>query len=436
MERILEAASKQAETAEVFAVTSRTTPVSFESNRLKSLQTKESHGVGLRIIKDGKVGFSATNRIGDVEGLVRNAVDVAPFGADATFDLPSANRYPEVAIYDPAVEETTVEQMVALGQHMVDGVMAHSSEVQCDAGVSRTVVSVRLLNSKGTDVSYKKSVFSLGIGGTRVRGTDMLFVGDGESSSQPLSDWHRLVDKVNTQLDLAEEIVEAPTGDLPVIFTPAAVAGVLLHPLLVAFNGRTVVQGASPLIERLGEEICDQRFSLYDDGTAVYRPGSRPWDDEGLPTRRIPLVENGVAKSFLYDLKTAAQMNAETTGSASRGAGSLPGPSTSVLFIQEGDTSYDDMVSDIKEGLVVESLLGAGQTNVLAGDFSGNVLLGYKIENGRIAGRVKNIMLSGNVYSVLGNLEAIGIEPEWRGGSFRTPHLFCREVAVASAEGS
>ena len=436
MERILEAASKQADAADVFAVTSRTTPVSFEANRLKSLQNKESHGVGLRIIKDGKVGFSATNRIDDVQGLVQRAVEVAPFGADATFDLPTADRYPEVLVFDQAVEDATVEQMVELGQHMVDGVTAHSSEVLCDAGVSQTVVSVRLLNSQGIDVGYKKSVFSLGVGGTRVRGTDMLFVGDGESSSRPLSNWRKLVEKVNTQLDLAEEIVEAPTGNLPVIFTPAAVAGILLHPLLVAFNGRTVVQGASPLIGRLGEKICDQRFTIYDDGTAIYRPGSRPWDDEGLPTRRIPLIEKGVAKSFLYDLKTATQMNAETTGSASRGTGSLPAPSTSVLFIQEGDTSYDDMVSDIKQGLVVESLLGAGQTNVLAGDFSGNVLLGYKIENGRIVGRVKNIMLSGNVYSVLSSLEAIGSESEWRGGSFRAPHLYCREVAVAKAEGS
>lgn len=435
MERILEAARKVADSAEVYAVTSRTTPVSFEANRLKSLQTKESHGAGLRIIKDGRVGFSATNRIDDVEGLVQRAVEVAPFGAEATFELPSADHYPEVPIFDQAVEDTTVEQLVELGQSMVDGVTTHSSEVLCDAGVSQTVVSVRLLNTKGIDVSYKKSVFSLGIGGTRVRGTDMLFVGDGESSSQPLSDWQKIVDKVNTQLDLANETVEAPTGNLPVIFTPDAVAGILLHPLLVAFNGRTVVQGASPLIGRLGESICDERFTIYDDGTAAYRPGSRPWDDEGLPTRRIPLIENGVAKSFLYDLKTAAQMGAEATGSASRGTGSLPAPSTSVLFVEEGDMSYDDMVSDIKQGLVVESLLGAGQTNLLAGDFSGNVLLGYKIENGKIAGRAKNIMLSGNVYKVLSNLEAIGSEAEWKGGSLHTPPLYCREVAVARAEG-
>ena len=436
MEKLLEAASKAADSAEVFWVSSHHTPVAFEANRLKSLQTKVSQGVSLRIIKDGRIGFSSTNRMDDPEGLVRRALEVVPFGAEARFDLPSAYGYPDVPIYDSAVEETSVEPMMELGYCLVDAVRSHSPEVLCDAGVSQTVMSIRILNSKGMDITYKKSVFSLGVGGTLVRGTDMLFVGDGDSSCRPLFNWKEISDRVNLQLDLARETVEAPTGKLPVVFTPDGVAGVLLHPLLVAFNGRNVVQGSSPLVGRLGQRICDERFSMYDDGTADYRPGSRPWDDEGIATSRIPLIERGIATSFLYDLKTAAQAGAQTTGSASRAGGSLPTPSSSVLFIEEGETSYEDMIADIKLGLVVEMLLGAGQTNVLGGDFGGNVLLGYKIENGKIAGRVKNSMIAGNVYDGLSNLAAIGKEAQWRGGSLRTPALYLREVSVARAEGS
>ncbi|MEE9198424.1 MAG: TldD/PmbA family protein [Dehalococcoidia bacterium] len=434
MENILDAALKVADSAEVFWVSSKHTPVSFEANRLKSLQTKESHGVSLRIIKDGRIGFSSTNRMDDTEGLVQRALEVAPFGAEARFDLPSGDRYPDVPVYDGAVGKTSVEAMVELGQSMVDAVRAHSPEVVCDAGVSQTVISVRLLNSKGVNASYQKSVFSLGVSGTLVRGTDMLFVGDGDSSSRPLSNWKEISDRVNHQLDLARETPEAPTGKLPVIFTPDGVAGILLSPLLVAFNGKSVVQGSSPLVGRLGERICDERFSMYDDGTADYRPGSRPWDDEGVVTRRIPLIERGVASTFLYDLKTAAQAGTQTTGSASRPGGSLPTPSISVLFIEEGDMPYEEMIADMKLGLVVEALLGAGQSNVLGGDFGGNVLLGYKVQKGKIVGRVKNSMIAGNVYEVLDNLVAIGKEAQWRGGSLRTPALYCREVSVARAE--
>ncbi len=435
MEEILEAALKVADAADLFWVESRSTPVAFESNRLKHLQTKESRGVGLRIIKDGRIGFSATNRMEDVDGIVSRALEVSPYGAKAEFSLPSSAEHPQVPTYDPEVPQVSIEKMVELSQAMVDGVLAGHPDVLCDAGVSQSVVKVRILNSKGLDASYEKTVFSLGLGGTLVRGTDMLFVGDGESSCRPIADASDIVARVTGQLDQAHDMAEVTTGRFPVVFTPDAVAGLLLSPLLVGFNGKTVLQGSSPLVGRLGEKIVDERFSLHDDGTIAYRPGSRPWDDEGIPTRITPLIENGVARNFIYDLKTAAQAGAESTGNASRGAGSLPSPSTSVISIAEGDLSFEDMVADMKEGLVVERFLGAGQTNILAGDFSGNVLLGYKVENGRMVGRVKNSMLSGNVYETLNNLIAIGSTARWRGGSLRTPHLYCSNVSVAKTEG-
>ena len=435
MEEILEAARKVADAADLFWVESRSVPVAFETNRLKHMQTKEARGVGLRIIKDGRIGFSATNKVEDVEGIVSRAVEVAPYGAKAAFGLPSSAEHPEVPTFDPAVPQVPIEKMVELSQEMVEGILEGHPEVLCDAGASQSVVKVRIMNSEGVDASYEKTVFSIGLSGTLVRGTDMLFVGDGESSCRPIEDASEIVARVRGQLDMAKQEAEVTTGRFPVVFTPDAVAGLLLSPLLVGFNGKTVVQGSSPLVGRLGEKVVDERFSLYDDGTIAFRPGSRPWDDEGVPTRVTPLIDKGVASNFIYDLKTAAQAGAETTGNAARGSGSLPSPSTSVISISEGEMSFDEMVADMKEGLVVERFLGAGQTNILAGDYSGNVLLGYKVENGQIVGRVKNSMLSGNVYETLNNLIAIGSEARWRGGSLRTPDLYCADVSVARTEG-
>jgi PmbA protein len=89
------------------------------------------------------------------------------------------------------------------------------------------------------------------------------------------------------------------------------------------------------------------------------------------------------------------------------------------------------MVADIKEGLVVEYLMGAGQGNTLGGDFSGNVLLGYKIENGKIVGRVKDTMVAGNVYKVLNRVAAIGSETVWVGGMLQTPPIYFSSVSVS-----
>jgi len=89
------------------------------------------------------------------------------------------------------------------------------------------------------------------------------------------------------------------------------------------------------------------------------------------------------------------------------------------------------MLADIEEGLVVEYLMGASQGNVLGGDFSGNVLLGYKIENGKIKGRVKDTMVSGNVYKVLKDIIAIGNDAKWIGGFLYSPSLYCPSLSVS-----
>jgi PmbA protein len=260
----------------------------------------------------------------------------------------------------------------------------------------------------------------------------MLFVGDWASSTGTDIDPKRITARVVKQLEMARDTVPAPTGKTTVLFSPRGVSSALLSPLTLALNGRTVIQGASPLQDKLGQRLFDERFSLWDDPTIDLRPASRIVDDEGIPARRTTLVDAGAPVTFLYDLQTAGQAGVETTGSASRGLGSLPSPSTSLLVVGEGDTSYDDILAGIDDGLLIEQLLGAGQGNVLGGEFGGNVLLGYRIEKGRITGRVKDTMISGNVYEALKNVVAIASDAEWVGGGLLTPGICCSGVTVSS----
>ncbi len=432
MEGILEKAKKVCEEAEVFSVTREETPVRFEANRLKHLETRQSAGVALRIIKDGRIGFSATTRQGEEDELVMRALEVSQFGAQAKFQMPPAGDYPQVQVYDPEVERVAVEEMVELGQSLIDTVRTTNSEILCEAVVTKSVATLRIMNSRGGQATYRKSVFALGIEGTLIRGTDMLFVGDGESSCHPLSDFRSVAGATIEQLELAREIATAPIGQVPVIFTHRGVASALIMPLAMGFNGRTVLQGASPLGGRLGEGVFDEKLSLWDDATVDYQPGSRLCDDEGVASRRTPLIERGVVTGFLYDLQTAGMANTRSTGSASRSLTSLPSPSVSALIIGEGDVSYRDMIADTEEGLIVEQLMGAGQGNVLGGEFSGNVLLGYKVEKGNVVGRVKDTMVAGNVYQALADLAAVGSEARWVGGMLRTPALHVRRLSVSS----
>jgi len=431
VEGILEKAQKVAEAAEVFLLFAEETPVQFEANRLKHIQSKQSTSVALRIIKDGRLGYATATDVNDSQKLVDNAVETAKFGTRARFELPPTTPYPPVDTFDPEVEAFPVEKMAELGKELIALITGHTPEIICEAMVEKETIALRLINSRGGQAEYKKSVFGMGIVGNLVRGTDMLFVGEGQSSGHPLTDVGEIARVVLRQLDLAKNQASAPTRQLPAIFTPEGVVSALIPPLMAAFNGKTVLEGASPIGQRLGERFFDTKLSLTDDPTIAYRPHSRPCDDEGVPSQRTPLIEKGVVSSFLYDLQTAALAKTKSTGSASRGGG-LPLPSPSTLVIEAGEVTFDDMVGDIKEGLVIEQLMGAEQGNILGGDFSGNVLLGYKVESGKIVGRVKDTMVSGNVYKLLKEISAIGSEAKWVGGVLNTPPIYCPRLSVAS----
>ena len=432
MEDILAKAKRVAEEAEVFSISSEETLVRFEANRLKQLQTRQQTSMALRIIKQGRTGYATTTESGGSQELVGNAVETAQFGMPAKFQFPGLASYPTVEIFDTAVESVSEEKMIALGEEMIAAVAGHTPDIICEAGVTRSVISVRIMNSRGGQANYRKSLFSLGIEGSLINDTDMLFVGESESSCHPISDTGEITGVVLRQLELARNHASVPGKSMPVVFTPDGVASALVMPLTAAFNGKTVLQGASPVGNRLGQQVFDDKLSLWDDPTIVYRPGSRPCDDEGIPSQRTPLIEKGIVANFLYDLQTAAMADTRSTGNGSRGHGGLPSPSPSALVIAPGSNTFDEMVKDIKGGLVIEQLMGAEQGNILGGDFSGNVLLGYKVENGEIVGRVKNTMVSGNVYQAFKQIGAVGSEAKWVGGFLQTPHLYFPNLSVAS----
>jgi PmbA protein len=432
MEEILARAKKLVQEAEVYQISSEETSVKFEANKLKQLQTSQSTSLALRVIKDGRIGYATTTGISDAARLVNDAAETAEFGSEARFTMPGKVQYPKVDVYDPATNKVSTKKMVGLGEEMIAAITKSTPGIMCEGGVSRGMVTVRLANSRGGQAEYKKSFFSLGIEGTVVTGSDMLFVGESDNSCHPLSDPKKIIDTVLLQLERAKKQAKTATRKMPVIFTPDGIVSALIMPLLSAFNGKTVLEGASPLGQKLGQKVFDKNFSLYDDPTIEYRPASRPCDDEGVASQRTPLVENGTVKAFLYDLQTAALAGKKSTGSGNRGRGGLPTPSSSALVINPGKTTFEDMLQDIKEGLVVEQLMGAEQGNLLAGDFSGNVLLGYKVENGKIVGRVKDTMVSGNVYMILKNIAAIGSETRWVGGFLQTPPFYCKGLSVSS----
>jgi len=430
---VLDAARKAgAQQAEAYQVANAETPVKFEANRLKELNSRHTSGVALRVIANGRIGFASSTRPDDVDDLVSAAMETAPFGPEARFDFPKQSEAPAVETFDPATESFAVDDMIDAGQSLIDAVRKVEPELLCDAQLQRLVGDVTLVNSNGANVSYRGSMLLAWLHGSLIRGTDMLFVGDVDASVSPAVDMARIERTVTWQLEHARDLATMRTADMPVIFTSSGVADALVMPLTLAFSGRLVQQGQSPLAGKLGDSVYDPRFSVHDDATLPMRPASRPFDDEGVASRRTALIEGGTVRNFMYDLQAAGLAKAESTGSAERSLTSQPSISTTSLIIAPGETTFEEMVAGIKEGLIVEDLMGAGQGNVMGGDFSGNVLLGYKIEGGEIVGRVKDTMVAGNVHEALASVSAIGSEARWMNGTIHTPPLMFDRLAVSA----
>ena len=420
--------------AEIYRVRSESHPVSFENNRLKEILRRDQAGVALRVISNGRVGFSSTTNPERESELVDRVGDLAPFGSSAKFEFPAHAEIPVVATYDPAIEQVTNEQLIEKGQRLMDAVLSAWPEALCDIRFGRSSAEEIVQNTAGVETFLRSSSYYVAIGVQLIRGTDMLNVWSSHSShnvfGRDMED--HVLNEVLEALGHSKEIATPPKGDVPVLFTPKGVSATLLDPLLSGFNGKNVVTGSSPIIGREGEKALDERISVYDNPLLDGASGSRPVDDEGIPCRKIGLIERGVIGEPVFDLQTAGQAGRTSTGSAQRGLANTPRPGISVVDIAAGDTPYARMIADMEDGLIVEGLLGAGQGNELGGDFRANVSLGYRVKNGEIIGRVKDTMISGNAYTVLDNVEAVADSAEWVYGSVRTPAIRCRAVEVAS----
>jgi len=203
-----------------------------------------------------------------------------------------------------------------------------------------------------------------------------------------------------------------PTCRVPVVFDPE-MAGSFLGNLCGAVNGYAIYKGASYLIGRLGERIAPDTVTVYDDGRMPEGLGSKPFDGEGLATRKTVIVERGVLTSYLLDTYAARKLGLASTGNASRSVGEAPSAGATNFYLAPGPVSPDEIVRSVKRGLYVTELIGFG-INMVTGDYSRGAV-GYWIENGELVYPVEEITIAGNLKEMWMSVEAIGNDLVFRG---------------------
>jgi PmbA protein len=424
---LLERVHGRTSAADVVLKTDETVSLAFEAGRLKSSSYAQERGVNLRVVVDGRMGFAGSTA-DDVDALVASAFASASVGEPVVLALPGPEPVPQVLTHYPRAAAASIARLADLGKLVLARLTRDGSQVSVN--VERSLGSVRVANSNGADTNYDVSTVSLSAELTRVRGDDVLIVSDHIAGADlpAETELEAMVDWMLQRVDWADRGAEAPSGALPVCFTPSGTS-VLLAPLQLAMQGKSVLQGVSPMGDKKGKVVFDSAFTLVDDPLLDGRSGSRPFDDEAVPSRRLPLIDQGRVAGFVYDLETAGRARVAATGHARRSTFGKPQAAYSNLSIAPGALTFPELLAQIRDGLLVDELLGVGQGNVIGGAFSHPVALAYRVINGEVAGRVKDAAVAGTVYELLKRIAGIGKELRWM-GSVGVPAMVLEGVAV------
>jgi PmbA protein len=427
---ILNQLRKKSEQVEVVALQSEKTTIEYEANQLKTCTITETKGTAVRVIRKGRLGFAASSDDKAMEKLAVNALESAAYGDQAAFSFPELQSAPAVRTYDQAIAELSIPRLVEMGREMLDLVLKVEPQARCNISLERNLASATIRNQTGLDISFKTSPLALGFEIDRIDGDDVLILYDQIGTTlweeNYLDFAHRLIHK----LEQARRITTILPGKMPVLFAPAGTLALGL-PLSMGLNGKEVYKGTSPMKDKVGERLFDEKITILDDGTIDGKFASAAYDDEGVPHRCNVLVEKGVVKGFIYDLKTAAKAGVASSGNASRNLFNPPEAALTNFVIQPGETALKDILSGIDQGILVEDLLGLGQGNIISGAFSNPLALAYKIEKGEIVGRVKDLSIAGNVYELLKDVSAISQETQWIYNTFHAPYILVPEMNIA-----
>lgn len=402
-----------ADAAEVYLETSRNLSVQVLNSEIETIEEASSQGVGFRVFTGGRMGFSHCNDFSDrsLEDTISRAIGFAKLSTpDENNVLPANKGITEVAdLYDAGIKGEAMDKKIKMALELEKLAMKSPGITKSSgAGYGEGESEVFIGNSNGILKNYKSSGCSLGVSVVAEKG-EQKNTGDEYCSRVFFSDLLPLEKIASTASAKAIELIDPvmiSTQKAAVIFDPDVVRS-LFGGIITALDGERVLQGASFLKDYLNRQFASPLITIVDDGTIAKSLGSAPFDGEGVPTRKIVLIENGVIKSFIYNTNAAKRAGVESTGSASRGGfSSLPGIGTHKVYLLPGKYTSEEIIKNTKKGLLLKEVTGYG-VDPVTGNFSGGAS-GLWIVDGRIVHPVKGVTIAGRALDILNSIDMTG----------------------------
>lgn len=406
--------------------------VDVRFGKIENLVEAGSRALGMRVIKDKKTAFSSSSDLSrnTLEHLVKNAIKRAALASPDEFSgLPSpSSRHTDIlslTLFDATIPKLSSKKKIALAIE-TERIALDDKRITNSHGASLETKEIKTVfaNSNGFLQEYDQTVCGLSLG---------LQAGDTDNR---VEDYWFSIKRHYKELEspevVAKKAVERTirqinpkkikTQKVPVIFEPMMTTW-LMEFLFACVSGVSIYQKTSFLVDKLGEKIGNNSVNVIDDGLLPGMLGSRPFDAEGVPCKKTPVIEDGILKNYLCNTYAARKLKLKSTGNS---AGTGVNPNN--FYLKAGDIPPDRIISSLDRGLILIRTIGHG-LNPVTGDISRGAF-GLWVEKGEIAYPVSEITISGNLGEILNNIEVIGNDLDFQ-SSISGPTIRIQELTVA-----
>ena len=422
------AVSLGADEAEVYLENTSRLNLNVRNGEVETVKQATSKGLGLRVFKDQKLGFSFTSDFSpeSLDDFTKKTVQLSLVAEPKSWNgLPDLRegKLKDLDLYDPSIAEIPNDKKIDIAKKVEKLALAYDKRITKSRGgsFSNSEKEIFLVNSKGVSHSHKTTSVNFGVGVIAGEGNSMQS-GSWRSSKRHFKDLDtiefvageagkRTVEKLGAR--------PVPTQKVPVVFD-RDVAGNFWSGILSAMNGDSVYKKTTFLTEYLEKQIVPEFITVVDDPLIPRHTSSTPVDGEGNPTIKNVLIEKGILKMFVYDSLTARKAGVKVNPIVSRGGGFrgggyrvLPSASALNMIVGNGSVSRETIISGIKNGFYVTGLRSRSGVSTTTGTFSSGAS-GFWIENGEIAFPVDGVTLGGNTLDMLMNIEILSNDLELR----------------------
>lgn len=404
---------------------------------LEDYQSNHTRGLGFRGLVNGRMGYASTEALDEesIGQLIRGVIESATL-CESDDEQPlyqGGGQVPELELYQPELDKVAPEAKLAKIEAMENACKAADSRYLNGYNmVETTKHTVRIANSFGMDQTYTENFCNLYCN-ANVKEGDNVSTGGFVQISRDFDalDPDRLARDSVDQTVKGLNAEPVASGKYHVVFWNEALVS-LLGVFSTVFSAETEQMGLSLLSGKLGETIAAPCVTLVDDPLRPDCLGSRPFDDEGVPSHQHMLVENGVFRTFLHNLKTARKAGVESTGNGSKADYSSPvrvAPSN--LYFEPGALSFEELLSQVGDGIVITEVSGlhAG-ANPVSGDFS-LLSKGYTLKDGKRDQPLERITVAGNFYELLKNIRAFASDLRFPNGALGSASADAGEMTVS-----